>query len=73
MSEIDAIYEGGVFKPMTQVMLRDHQRVRLQIQPIEERDARTWLELVEKLHRQILQTRPPFPDATLDIAADRAR
>lgn len=34
MSElISAIYEGGIFKPLQDIDLHDHQRVKLQIIP----------------------------------------
>lgn len=33
---ISAIYEGGIFKPLQHIDLRDHQRVKLQIMPEDE-------------------------------------
>lgn len=73
MSQIEAIYQGGVFKPLGEVSLPENQRVRLQFQPVEEKDVRAWLEGVQKLQRELFQRHGYFPDSTLDIAADRAR
>jgi len=33
---ISAIYGGGIFKPLQQIDLHDHQRVKLQIMPEDE-------------------------------------
>jgi predicted DNA-binding antitoxin AbrB/MazE fold protein len=35
MSAIEAIYQHGVFKPLTDVGLPENQRVRLSIQPLD--------------------------------------
>lgn len=73
MSAIEAIYRDGVFRPLGDVGLRDNQRVRLQIEPIEGSAARAWLDDVRQLHRVILDRRGPLPDSAPDIADDRTR
>lgn len=73
MSTIEAIYQGGVFKPLGEVTLHENQRVQLHVHPIEEKDVRAWLERVNHRHQQIIETQGYFPDSTPDMAADRAR
>jgi predicted DNA-binding antitoxin AbrB/MazE fold protein len=76
MEYIEAIYQGGVFKPEGAVHLRENQRVRLRIEAIEEKvDWHTWLEGTQRLRAAILERRGgiPLPDSTPDIAEDRMR
>ena len=75
MSQVEAIYQGGVFKPEGEVNLRENQRVRLNIEPIAPADVTAWLESARKLRQQILARRggEPFPDSTPDVAEDRLR
>ena len=74
MTQIEAVYQGGVFKPDGDVDLRENQRVRLTVQPIEPADARAWLQRVQQLRQEILQRRGgPLPDSTPLIAEDRLR
>ena len=42
---VEAIYQGGVFKPVEEVILPENQRVRLQVDPVPVTDFRAWLEL----------------------------
>jgi len=73
MTSIEAIYQGGVFKPLTAVALCENQRVRLQIQPLQGDTVRAWLAEVQQLQQKIITERGYFPDSTTDIAADRGR
>ena len=73
MTEIEAIYQAGVFKPLGQVGLPDNQRVRLSIEPVANNPFAAWLEEVQRLQQQIVQSRGYYPDSTPDLAADRAR
>ncbi len=73
MAQIDAVYQGGVFRPLAQVKLPENQRVRLNIQPIEQVDSNSWLKEVQQLQQRILEQRGYLPDSTPDIAADRLR
>jgi predicted DNA-binding antitoxin AbrB/MazE fold protein len=75
MTQIEATYRGGVFQPDGDVNLKENQRVRLIIQPIEPADALAWLERAKEHRRQILERRggQPFPDSTPEIAEDRMR
>ena len=71
MTQVDAIYQNGVFKPLQDVGLPDNQRVRLSVQPVETSDVRAWL--VQELQQRIIAERGYFPDSTPDIAEDRRR
>jgi predicted DNA-binding antitoxin AbrB/MazE fold protein len=73
MAQIDAVYQGGVFRPLAEVKLPENQRVRLNIQPIEQVDSNSWLKEVQQLQQRIIEQRGYFPDSTADIAADRLR
>ncbi len=71
--QIEAVYQGGVFKPLSAVSLPENQHVRLSIEAIERSDIVAWLAEVQRLQRQIIDQRGYFPDSTADIAADRLR
>jgi predicted DNA-binding antitoxin AbrB/MazE fold protein len=73
MTQVDAIYQNGVFKPLQEIGLPENQRVRLSVQPIETGDVRAWLAEVQELRQRIIAQRGYFPDTTLDIAEDRRR
>lgn len=73
MSQVDAIYQGGVFRPLQPVDLQENQRVRLSIQPVEPTDVKSWLANVQEMQKRIIAERGYFPDSTLDIAEDRRR
>ena len=73
MTEIDAIYRGGVFQPLEPVSLPDEQRVRLSIQPREIESWREWVQRVEEHKAEIIKRHGVLPDSTPDIAADRLR
>ena len=73
MTQVDAIYQNGVFKPLQDVGLSDNQRVRLSIQPLETADVQAWLTDVKAMQQRIIAERGYFPDSTLDIAEDRRR
>ena len=73
MTQVDAVYQNGVFKPLQDVGLPENQRVRLSVQPVEASDARAWLAGVEERHQRIIAERGYFPDSTPDIAEDRRR
>lgn len=73
MTQVDAIYQNGVFKPLQDVGLPENQRVRLSVQPVEAADARAWLAEVQELQQRIIAQRGYFPDSAADIAEDRRR
>lgn len=74
VSQIEAIFRGGVFEPVGRVDLRDNQRAWLTVQPAGSDTAAVWLEAVRKLQQDIVKQNGGYlPDSTIDIAADRAR
>jgi predicted DNA-binding antitoxin AbrB/MazE fold protein len=73
MNQIEAVYQGGVFRPLHEIKLPENQRVRLHIEPLEYSDVRAWLEGVQQFQQKIIAERGYFPDSTPDIAADRLR
>jgi predicted DNA-binding antitoxin AbrB/MazE fold protein len=73
MTQVNAIYQNGVFKPLEVVGLPENQRVRLSVEPIQTGDVRAWLEEVQELRQRIVAERGCFPDSTPEIAEDRRR
>ena len=73
MTQVDAVYQNGVFKPLQDVSLPENQRVRLSVQPVEVDDVRAWLAEVQELQQRIIAQRGYFPDSAADIAEDRRR
>jgi predicted DNA-binding antitoxin AbrB/MazE fold protein len=73
MTQVDAIYQNGVFKPLQDVGLPESQRVRLSVQPIEVSDVGAWLAEVQEMRQRIIAQRGYFPDSVTDIAEDRRR
>ena len=73
-STIDAIYSGGVFKPIDSIVMAENQRVRLTIEPNNpQKNVAEWLEEVRAFHRQLESQHGIFPDCTEIIRADRYR
>lgn len=69
----DAVYQDGVFKPLTPVTFKENQRVFLEIEPAVEQDVKAWLEETDRLREQIKAKYGILPDSALDIAEDRMR
>jgi predicted DNA-binding antitoxin AbrB/MazE fold protein len=74
VGQIEAVYQGGVFKPLGEVTLAENQRVRLSVEAIEPGEEPDWLDRIRILQRELLERHGgPFPDGTFDIAEDRSR
>jgi predicted DNA-binding antitoxin AbrB/MazE fold protein len=61
---IEAIYDSGVLKPLEELPLAEHQRVRLTVQTIDTPSADPATErqrLVERLQQSTLSHGGPFP------------
>jgi len=70
MTQVDAIYQDGVFKPLQTVELPENRRVRLSIQPVEADNVRAWLDEVRQFQQRLIAEHGSFPDSVLDIAED---
>lgn len=73
MIQVDAVYQGGVFRPLGKVSVAEHERVRLHVESLNGGNARAWLEQVKSLQQQFTERHGHLPDSTPDIAADRLR
>ena len=73
MTQVEAIYQNGVFKPVGEVTLPENQRVRLEVRPIVTTDFHAWLERVREHQQQIVAEYSVLPDSTPIIAEDRRR
>ncbi len=73
MTQVDAIYQNGAFKPLQDVGLSENQRVRLSVQPLEVGDVQAWLAEVRELRQRMFAQHGYFPDSAIDIAEDRRR
>ena len=73
MTRIEAIYQDGVFKPLSPTGFAENQYVCLNVEPVGEKNAQNWFSELEECHREIVSTQGFFPDSTPEIAADRTR
>ncbi len=76
MSNVEAIFEGGVFRPLSAVDLPDRQRVVITFEPAKKLSPSEWLEATRKHREAILARRGslgPLPDSTPLIREDRDR
>ena len=76
MQTIEAIYQGGVFKPLREVQLPENERVVLTVQEMEpnkKEDPIAWFKRMQIAHDRFVAERGYLPDSTLDIAEDRMR
>ena len=73
MRLIEAVYQQGVFKPLSDVRLPENQRVFLNIQMPAHHDVAAWLVEVQQFQQLVSSKRGVFPDSTLDIASDQVR
>lgn len=73
MTTVEAIYEGGVFKPVGPVALPEKQRVRLRFEPVAASETLDWLEQMREAREALRAKYGTFPDSTPDIAEDRRR
>ncbi|MBY0528505.1 MAG: antitoxin family protein [Gemmataceae bacterium] len=74
MQSIEAVFSGGVFKPLGDVNLPENARVHLQVQPIAKKeDVLEWLRGVQEMRQKLFEEHGYFPDSAIDIAEDRRR
>jgi predicted DNA-binding antitoxin AbrB/MazE fold protein len=73
MPLIEAIYQGGVFRPLREVHLPENQRVLLNVQLPAGAEVSTGRAEARVFRQKIIVERDSFPASTSDIAADRVR
>jgi len=73
MTTVEAIYEGGVFKPVGPVELPEKQRVQLSVRPLPATDVQAWMDEARRLRDELQAKYGVFPDSTPLITEDRMR
>jgi predicted DNA-binding antitoxin AbrB/MazE fold protein len=73
MTQVEAVYQNGVFRPLHAIELPENQRVRLSIEAVPTADVRTWLADVQTMRGRLSALYGTFPDSATDIAEDRRR
>ena len=73
LATVDAVFAGGVFRPLGDVSTTENQRVRLTIQPMNTPAQSDWLTEVTDFQRQVTDRHGTLPDCAPQIAADRQR
>jgi predicted DNA-binding antitoxin AbrB/MazE fold protein len=72
-TNVEVVYQGGVFKPVGPVDLPENQRVRLQVDAAPNSEFQVWLKRVQPLQQAIVARFGILPDSTPIIAEDRRR
>jgi predicted DNA-binding antitoxin AbrB/MazE fold protein len=73
MTTVEAIFQGGAFRPVGPVDLPENQRVRLSISPVSPAAAPEWVDEMRRERERVAAAYGPFPDTTALIAEDRRR
>jgi predicted DNA-binding antitoxin AbrB/MazE fold protein len=73
MTTVEAIFEGGVFRPVDPVRLPDRQRVQLTIMPLAVTTGPEWLDELRRERERVAAAYGPFPDTAALIAEDGRR
>jgi predicted DNA-binding antitoxin AbrB/MazE fold protein len=72
-TRVDAIYQGGVFRPLEPVAFSENQRVALNVESIDKQDALAWAKRVSQSREEAASRYGILPDSAIDIATDRMR
>jgi predicted DNA-binding antitoxin AbrB/MazE fold protein len=74
MQTVEAIYQGGVFKPLRELQLPENERVILTVQQQTSKEAAlAWIKRVTEAQERFVAERGYLSGVTEDIAADRMR
>jgi predicted DNA-binding antitoxin AbrB/MazE fold protein len=69
---INAIFENGVFKPVQEVKIKEHEKVAIKIIPLDD-----WQErfncIIEKIHKKAAHYAPAEIEADITLAVKEAR
>jgi len=69
---IDAIFEDGVFKPLQDVDIKEHERVEIKILPRDEWQKR-FNRIIEKIRKKAIQYTPEEIEADIAQAIKEVR
>jgi predicted DNA-binding antitoxin AbrB/MazE fold protein len=70
---VEAVYQGGVFKPLRPVDLPENQRVRLNVDSMPATDFQAWLDRIRPVQQRIIAQFGILPDSAPIIAENRGR
>ena len=70
---VEAVYQGGVFKPLRPVDLPENQRVQIQIESVSREETLAWLAKMREAREALRAKYGEFPNSTPEIAEDRMR
>ena len=69
---IDAIFENGVFKPLQDVEIKDHERVEIKIISLDDWYNR-FSRIIEKIHKKAVQYTPEEIESDITQAIKEIR
>lgn len=69
---IDAVFENGVFKPLQNVEVREHEKVAIKIISLDEWQNR-FNRIIEKIHKKAAQYTPKEIEADISHAIKEVR
>ncbi len=69
---IDAVFENGVFKPLQEVKVREHEKVAIKIVSLDEWQNR-FNRIIEKIHKKAAQYTPEEIEADISHAIKEVR
>ncbi|MEW6214535.1 MAG: antitoxin family protein [Nitrospirota bacterium] len=69
---IDAVYENGVFKPLQNVEVKEHEKVTIKIISLDEWQIR-FNRIIEKIHKKTAQYSPEEIEADIAEAIKEVR
>ena len=72
-TQLEAIVEDGVLRPLTRLPFADQQHVWIRVELLKTRDVADWLENVARHQVSVLTRVGTLPDSTVDITEDRCR
>ena len=73
MSNVEPVFQNGVFKPLVPISLPENQRVQLESYTIGNKSWTEWLKEIEPIQQSIIERQGFLPDSTPDFAEDRMR
>ena len=72
-TQLEAIVEDGVLRPLARLPFADQQHVWIRVEPLQTWDVANWLENVAWHQVSVLTRVGTLPDSTVDITEDRSR